>query len=99
MSLLEMMVTRNMEQRKKWSHRILDVRYNELLENPVDVVHKIHKTFDLPWSSDFENRIRDWAIKNPQNKYGRHIYSAGEFGIREEEIASKFSEYRCTFCT
>ena len=54
----------------------------------------------LPWTlptQDFQERLQKWAEDHPQDQYGRHVYSAEDFGMTDEELNAKFVEYRHRF--
>jgi len=73
--------------------RFYDVHYADLLSDPVGQLRKITEYFGEPWSRATEEsalrRVRD----RPQSHYGRHHYSADEYGIRREEVEPLFAEY------
>jgi hypothetical protein len=77
--------------------RIHDVMYPELVTEPVETVRRIYDRFALAWSPEHEGRIEAYLHSNPQNKHGRHEYSAEEFGLTDAQIADRFAAYCDTF--
>ncbi|CAF4301044.1 unnamed protein product, partial [Rotaria sordida] len=40
--------------------------YDNLMKDPIGVVHQIYDYFNLQWSNEFEMAIHNWLLKNPQ---------------------------------
>ncbi|CAF1311238.1 unnamed protein product [Rotaria sordida] len=72
---------------------VFDITYDNLMKDPIGVVHQIYDYFDLHWSNKMEIVIRDWLLKNPQGKQGRHTYSLAEFGLNREDIETRYADY------
>ncbi len=77
--------------------RILDIRYDELTENPIGVLKRVHLHFDLPYTDRYIDGATKWLAKHPQGRYGRHSYGLEEFGIQREEVKERFERYTRTF--
>ena len=95
--LLEKMTEQNLEARSRLGDRVFDVYFSELLEDPAGAVRRIYDHFELELGSGHERRLREWMALNPRDRFGRHDYSAGLFGLKEEKIAASFKEYRERF--
>ncbi|CAF0848850.1 unnamed protein product [Rotaria sordida] len=76
---------------------IFDVTYDNLMKDPIGVVHQIYDYFNLHWSNEIEMAMRDWLLKNPQGKQGRHTYSLAEFGLNQEDIETRYADYMNLF--
>ncbi|CAF0866928.1 unnamed protein product [Rotaria sordida] len=72
---------------------IFDITYDNLMKDPIGVVHQIYDYFNLHWSNEMEMAMRDWLLKNPQGKQGRHRYSLAEFGFNREDIETRYADY------
>jgi len=79
--------------RKLAPDAIVDVYYDELVRDPLNTVRTIYDRLGLSFSSEFERRLAEFVAKNPQNKHGRHRYSAGDFGLSDAEIRARLSDY------
>lgn len=79
------------------ARHVVDIQYNELLQNPNATVEKIYDYFDYPMSSEMAAGMRKWLAANPQHKHGRHRYSLAQFGIAPEEVKELFEQYRERF--
>ena len=79
------------------SSRIVDVAYDELVAQPLEVVRRIGVTAGLD-PGKAQPAQEEFAARNRQDRYrsqhGRHDYSAAEFGLEEGEIAERFALYR-----
>ncbi|CAF3238107.1 unnamed protein product [Rotaria sp. Silwood2] len=72
---------------------ILDVAYDDLMNEPIGIVHRIYDHFALRWSDAFEAAMRAWLRDNPQGKQGRHTYSLTEIGLTREDIETRYADY------
>ncbi|CAF1075327.1 unnamed protein product [Rotaria sp. Silwood1] len=79
-----------LDQSKK---NIFDITYDNLMKDPIGVVHQIYDYFNLHCSNEMEMGMRDWLLKNPQGKQGRHTYSLAEFGLNQEDIETRYADY------
>lgn len=73
--------------------RFLDIRYRELVWDPIATVRCIYARFDMEWTADLEDRMRRFLATNPQYKHGNHDYSLAQFGLVSEDIRCLFQSY------
>jgi len=73
--------------------RVLDVRYPDLLRDPLGMVRKIYAYFDLPLLPQVEARMRQCLVENPQDKNGRHEYSLEQFGLDADTERQRYRAY------
>jgi hypothetical protein len=76
---------------------VYDVYYDRLIDDPIGTVKEIYNHFGLSWSDNYEERLKVYVRDNPQNKYGKHHYCAEDFGLMDEAIAGRFTQYRRRF--
>ncbi|CAF3734579.1 unnamed protein product [Rotaria sp. Silwood1] len=76
---------------------MLDITYDNLMKNPIGVVHQIYDYFNLQWSNEFEKAMHNWLMENPQGKQGRHKYTLSEFGFNREDIQARYADYTNLF--
>jgi hypothetical protein len=74
--------------------RFLDVHYHDLLADPLRVIRRIYRRFDMPFTEETERRMRAHLAENPQGKNGMHRYSLAAFGLDLEELTHRFKTYR-----
>jgi len=73
---------------------IVEVRYDDLVGDPLATVRRIYEEFDEPLRPSVEKKMRAWLLDHPQGKFGRHRYSLSAFGLDRGEIEDRFSTYR-----
>lgn len=70
-----------------------DVRYDELVADPLAAIRRLYAHFDLALSAAAEERMRGHLAEHPKDKHGPHIYSLAAFGLDAEEIRRRFKAY------
>ncbi|MCP4258720.1 MAG: sulfotransferase [Planctomycetes bacterium] len=73
--------------------QIFDCMYEELFSDPIAMVKRIYRKFDLEYTKEFEERMRIYLENNKQGKYGRHKYSLNEYGFKGENIYQEYRDY------
>jgi hypothetical protein len=77
--------------------RFFDVRYDDLVRDPIDAVRRIYAHFGMLFSAVAEGRMRRFLTRNPKDKHGRHRYTLAEFGLDRDEEAERYRSYRERF--
>jgi len=90
------MLKRALEFHEANSHRthFTDVPYQELVQDSLEVVHKIYSDRKEIISPELEKIFQESSKKNPKGKYGQHVYSLEDFGIDEKYIDSYTKDYQ-----
>ena len=84
--------------RESSSKNVFDIKYEDLMEDPIGTVRRIYDHFDfLKWSDEFEEAMRKWLIDNPQGKQGRHSYSLDEFNLESQMDKQLYKDYEKMF--
>jgi len=92
--LLFFMIQIAMEKRNKLpTKNFIDIQYNDLVNDPINVVEKIYDRFNIKHSDHFHYRMEEYLKKNPQHKFGKHHYSLEEHNLTDENIINTFSSY------
>jgi len=76
------------------AERFFDVRYQQLLADPIGTVREIYRHFELPLTVEAEHRMRSHLRGNPQHKHGRHAYDLKAFGLDGASLDQHFGSYR-----
>ncbi|CAF3471965.1 unnamed protein product [Rotaria sp. Silwood1] len=76
---------------------LFNMTYDNLMNNPIDVVHRIYDYFGLDWSTKFETAMQKWLTENPQGKQGHHSYFQTDFALTCEEIETRYADYTKLF--
>jgi hypothetical protein len=77
--------------------RFLDVMYVDLVRDPIGVVRRVYRHFDLLLTEAFETRMRRFLAENPKDKHGQHQYTLAQFGLDREEESERYRAYRERF--
>lgn len=77
--------------------RFFDVRYEELVRDPIATVRRIYAHYGLAFSPMTEQRMRRFLAAHPKDKHGRHRYTLAEFGLDRDEEAARYRAYRDRF--
>jgi len=70
--------------------RFYDVRYDDLVADPVGVVEAIHAHFRLPLSGQAADAVRALATASRPGRATAHRYALEEFGLTGEEVDERF---------
>lgn len=73
--------------------RCRDVRFHELMDDPVDICRDLASWLGLEVSDDFGERVTAVQRDMPRHKYGRHVYSLEQFGLAEADFADLADSY------
>ncbi|CAF5027934.1 unnamed protein product [Rotaria sp. Silwood1] len=76
---------------------MFDITYDNVMKNPIGVVHQIYDYFNLQWSNEFEIAMNNWLLENPQGKHSRHKYTLSKFGFNQEDIQARYADYTKVF--
>lgn len=85
------------EWQSRTSTKYFNVKYNDLMSNPIEVVHNIYSFFGIPIAASFTSAMEDWLKNNKQGKYGRNTYSLAEYEQTREQVEEEFSNYISCF--
>jgi hypothetical protein len=73
--------------------RIVDSHFSELVSDPVSAVEKLYGQMDRPLLAEHADAIRRYVDEKPKGKFGRHKYSAEEWGFDPVELREKMRPY------
>ncbi len=87
--------SRFLESRKRLQkeEQIIDLHFEDFASDHIGTVQKIYDKFGWKLSEDTIARFQAFLAKNPRDKNGLHMYRLKDFGLTEESVNSKFSEY------
>jgi hypothetical protein len=78
---------------QKAEKNIIDVIYEDLMEQPISTVRRIYDHFGFKWSNEFEIAMQSWLRDNPQGKRGRHTYNLEDYKLTQEGIQARYADY------
>lgn len=76
------------------SPQLFDFSYDELMANPIALVKRIYRHFDLPLSDKAEEQMREYLEQNPEDKHGKPRYHFMTTGLRLDEERRRFRDYQ-----
>lgn len=77
--------------------RVHDIRYKDLVADPIGTVRGIYDFADLAFTAKAENGIRHWLADNPAGKHGKHRYALEDYGVTEDEVREVYADYIATY--
>ena len=72
----------------------IDVEYQDLARNPIEVLRRIYNWLGCDLSCDVELRVRTYLEANSSSKYGRHSYTLAAFDMDPVNLSERFGSYR-----
>ncbi|EDR22509.1 hypothetical protein, conserved [Entamoeba dispar SAW760] len=87
--------------REKWiaenperEKQICDIGFNEMIADPVSVSRRIYEKFDMPFTDELAQRIKDMVTNNdPQKKHGRKEKKDEEFTVPDNVVREQYKWY------
>ena len=74
--------------------RFVDVSYYDLTRDPIAEVRRICEHAGIAFDAEAAHEAERCMEANPQNRFGRHIYRLGDFGLSEHDVDEAFAGYR-----
>ncbi len=74
-----------------------DCRYDELVADPVAMIHRIADRFGFETNSTAGSNMRQWLDENRQGKRGKHRYRLEWFGLDKDQVHQAFGDYPASF--
>ncbi|WP_319824950.1 sulfotransferase [Thalassovita sp.] len=85
------------EARARYPQCILDVRYADMMSDPLSSVERIYEFCGLTLPQARREAIADHHAKNPKGKHGKHEYSLAEFGLENAWVRDHYEGYTASF--
>lgn len=76
------------------SLEVHDIRFKDLVADPISAVQDIYARCDLNFTPAAERAMRDWLQQNPA---GKHRYQLEDFGLSVEQIEQVYGDYIETY--
>ncbi len=74
-------------------HKILHVKYQDLVKDPLNFVRHIYEEIDLPLDDRDQEMLEQYVLNNKKNKHGRNSYSLEQFNLSENKMTIEFKDY------
>jgi len=75
----------------------IDVEYQDLVRNPIEVLRRIYNWLGRDLSCDVELRMRSYLGATSPSKRGRHSYTLAAFDMDPDNLSERFGSYRTYF--
>jgi hypothetical protein len=73
--------------------RIVDSHFSDLMADPVAAVEKLYAQMERPFLGEHADAIRRYVEAKPKGKFGRHRYSAEEWGFDPVKLRERMLPY------
>ncbi|MGC5257740.1 sulfotransferase family protein [Gordonia sp. DT218] len=97
LSLNGEMVNRALDVRAQRPGAFLDVRYDDLVEDPMDQVARIYAAVGFELTDAIHARMEQHRSGHGQHAHGVHSYTLEEFGLTVAEVEAVYARYRAEF--
>lgn len=77
--------------------RFVDVRYQDLMEAPVEAVRRAYDQMGLAWPPSLGEAVEQHLAQRPKGARGAHEYSLADMGIDVAEERARFARYQATY--
>jgi Sulfotransferase family len=74
--------------------RIFDVRYPQLVADPIATVRSVYARFGIPFTSVFEERLRARLAARPREARGAHEYNFADTGLDLASERARLARYQ-----
>jgi sulfotransferase family protein len=75
-------------------NQFFDVRYEDLVKQPIPTIAGIYAHFGIDFSAEAERRMRAYLASKPKGKHGEHRYEFGQTGFDLAAERERFRAYR-----
>ncbi len=70
-----------------------DVQFEEVLEDPIALIERIYKHFDIPFSDEAKTNMQNHIKNKPRGQFGKHTYHLEDFGLDEKRDRPRLQRY------
>ncbi len=78
-------------------HPVVDVRYDDLVADPVGTVGRVYERIGDHLSSRAEAAMADYVTTRDKHRAGAHVYGPTQFGLDPAELAGRFAAYSARY--
>lgn len=72
---------------------VLDVQYDQMVKEPLQTIRDIYARFGVPWTAQYEERLKAFISSHPKDQHGAHRYTPEQFGQSAEELDKHFAPF------
>jgi hypothetical protein len=78
---------------KHGENRIVDLHYASLMRDPINTMRKLYADLGQELTPQAQAAMQAWLADNPQEKFGKHEYKLGQFGLSVDKLKPIFERY------
>lgn len=78
-------------------HEIIDVRYADLVTDPLGTVERIYAACDREFGEPARGAMAAFIAANPKGRFGTHDYRLEDYGLDAGAITERFAEYTARY--
>ncbi|AZG46558.1 sulfotransferase family protein [Gordonia insulae] len=91
------MVDRALDVRGRHPDVFVDVRYDDLMDDPIAQVERIYTAAGFALTDGIRVEMERHREGHGQHSHGVHTYTLEEFGLTPDEVAEVYARYRAAF--
>jgi hypothetical protein len=92
--IMSVSIERFMQLRERvGSESILDVRFRDLVGDPLPAIRRIYEFAGAPYTAETEAAAAAWHDGNPQHSEGKFEYNLADYSATEADIDRAFARY------
>jgi len=91
------MASRTNAASRKHANPIVDASFTEICQHPITVIEMIYQQLDMHLSMATKDHMHRYLQQRPADLYGKHRYTAQDFGLDEAPVATLFDGYMTQF--
>ena len=73
------------------SDRYLNIEYEDLVSDPINLVKEIYTKFSLSFDQPFINKMMSYVDEGSKEAKAKHSYSLEDYGLDKEEVHNKLN--------
>jgi hypothetical protein len=86
-------MTRSMAAPQQRRQQIIDIRFEDLIADPIAAIRRIYSRFGYRYSSPFEQEMARYLEKERATARPRHAYTLEQFGLSRAQVIERSAEY------
>ena len=97
LDLTDSSIARNIAARNRHPGKILDIRYTDLIADPLGCVERIYAHASIVLADAQRSELVTYLQENTKGKHGSHSYDLSEFALTASAIKTRFAAYERQF--
>lgn len=85
--------------RKKHDDLVYDIAYHDLVADPITVAQKLFQHVGIEWTDKHTEMATEYCREHKKNKFGKHQYQLSDYGLSNDLVNDRFSNYMEKFAT